>query len=92
MVWTQFSIKILGVHYGNSVLDNSSWDKISHSLAKTSLFQTECNSLLDETLWYIGQIYTIPKFIKEYIEKTIAQFSIWKCELGILDRYSIKLS
>ena len=36
-------------------------------------------------LCYIGQIYTIPKFIKEEIEKTIAQLSIWKCGLGILD-------
>ena len=33
----------------------------------------------------MGQIYTIPKFIKKEIEKTIAQLSIWKCELGILD-------
>ena len=36
-------------------------------------------------LWYIGQIYAVPKFIKEEIEKTIAQLSIWKCGLGILD-------
>ena len=36
-------------------------------------------------LSYLGQIYTIPKFIKEKIEKTIAQLSIWKCGLGILD-------
>ena len=34
MVWSQFSIKIFGVHFGNSVLDNSNWDKISHSLTK----------------------------------------------------------
>ena len=27
-------------------------------------------------LWYIGQIYTIPTFIKEKIVKTIAQLSI----------------
>ena len=41
--------KILGVHLGNSVLDNSNWDKISHSLAKKeSVFGTECNSLWDE--------------------------------------------
>ena len=33
----------------------------------------------------MGQIYTIPKFIKEEIEKTIAQLSIWKCGLGTLD-------
>ena len=34
MVWSHFSIKILGVHFGSSVLDNSNWDKISHSLPK----------------------------------------------------------
>ena len=34
MVWSQFSIQILGVHFGSFVLGNSNWDKISHSLAK----------------------------------------------------------
>ena len=34
MVWSKFPIKIFGVHFGNSVLDNSNWDKISHSLTK----------------------------------------------------------
>ena len=34
MAWSQFSIKIFGVHFGNPVLDNSNWDKISHSLTK----------------------------------------------------------
>ena len=35
MVWSQFSIAVqFGVHFGNSVLDNSNWDKISHSLTK----------------------------------------------------------
>ena len=43
------------------------------------------NQILLFKLWYIGQTYTIPKFIKEKIEKTIAQLSIWKCGLGILD-------
>ena len=43
------------------------------------------NQILLSKLWYIGQIYTIPKFIKEEIGKTIAQLSIWKCGLGILD-------
>ena len=33
----------------------------------------------------MDQIYTIPKFIKDEIEKTIAPLSIWKCSLGILD-------
>ena len=47
------------------------------------------NHILLCKLWYIGQIYTIPRFIKEMIEKnpnkTITQLSIWKCGLGILD-------
>ena len=43
------------------------------------------NKILLSKLWYIGQIYTIPKFIKEEIEKAIAQLSIWKCGLGVLD-------
>ena len=32
MVWSKLSIKLLGVHFGNSVLDNSSWDEINGSL------------------------------------------------------------
>ena len=82
MVWSQFSIKILGVHFGSSVLDNSNWDKIIH--CKFS-WKRIVNQILLSKLWYIGQIYTIPKFIKENIEKTVAQLSIWKCGLGILD-------
>ena len=42
-------------------------------------------------IWYISQIYSIPKFIKEEIEKAIAQLSIWKCKLGILDTQSNSL-
>ena len=36
MVWSQFFIQMFGLHFGNSVLDNSSWDKISHSLTRKS--------------------------------------------------------
>ena len=75
MTWSQFFIKIVGESFGNSVLDNSNWDKISHSLTKKkkSIFQTECNSFWDEKKillskpWYISGIYTIQKFIKEEI-------------------------
>ena len=60
------------------------------------MFLTEYISLWDEKertvnqillykLWLIGQIYTIPKFIKDEIEKIIAQLSIWKCGSSILD-------
>ena len=34
MVWSQFSIKILGVHFGNSGLDKFYLDKTSNSSAK----------------------------------------------------------
>ena len=43
------------------------------------------HKILLSKLWYVGQIYTIPIFIKEEVGKTIAQLSIWKCGLGILD-------
>ena len=42
------------------------------------------NQILLSKLWYIGQIYAIPKFMKEEIEK-LSQPSIWRCGLGILD-------
>ena len=52
MVWSQFSIKILGVHFGNSVLHNSNLDQISHRLTKKKKKKkklgTGCNSLWDE--------------------------------------------
>ena len=84
MIWSKFSIKIFGVHFGNSVSDNSNWDKISHILTKkksATLFgmkkkKRTVNQILICKLWYIGQIYTIPKFTKEEIAKAIAQLSI----------------
>ena len=39
------------------------------------------NQILLYNLWYIGQIHTIPKFIKEDIAKSIAQLSISKSGL-----------
>ena len=35
------SIKILEVNFGNSILDNSKWDKISEGIAKKSISETE---------------------------------------------------
>ena len=34
MLWSQFSYKILGTHFGNSVLNNNNWDKINDNLTK----------------------------------------------------------
>ena len=41
MEWSQFSIKILGVNFGNSIFDNSNWDKISEDVIKKSISGTE---------------------------------------------------
>ena len=34
MVWSQFFLKILRVHFSTSELDNYNWDEISHSIIK----------------------------------------------------------
>ena len=42
MVWSNFSNKILGMHFGNATLDNSIWDKISENIKKNpSLEQSQ---------------------------------------------------
>lgn len=34
MIWSQFLIKILGIHVGNSILNNNDWDKINDYIQK----------------------------------------------------------
>ena len=53
MVWSQFSINIFGVHFGNPVLDNSNWDKISHSLTKKSHTCEEDGAHLKIPFWHL---------------------------------------
>ena len=74
MVWSQFSINILGLHFGNSLLDNYNWEKIRHSLTKHSvtLFGMKKKKKKKEILTK----YLVQKSFKEEIEKTIAQISI----------------
>ena len=45
MVWSQFSIMILGVYFDNSVLYNSNWDKISNSNRKKNQYFEESTTL-----------------------------------------------
>ena len=110
MAWSHFSIKILGITFDNFVPDNSNWDKISANIAKRIHIWNRVrlslrgrniiiNQILLSKLWYIGQIYIIPKYVKKEIEKRIydllwegkkicpprAQLPIWKDGLGILD-------
>ena len=83
MVWSQFSNKTLGAHFGNSLLHNLNWVKISQSLAKkikiwnrVQLFEMKkkriVNQILLSKLWYVGRIYNILKFIIKKLEKTTA--------------------
>ena len=84
MLWSKLSIKILGVHFGNSVLDNSSWDEINGSLGNNcqyieqgaTLFEIKkkkkksiLNQIRLSKLWCIVQINTIPIFIKQKSKK-----------------------
>ena len=40
-LFSQFSIKIFRVNFGNSIFDNSNWDKISEGILKKFLSGTE---------------------------------------------------
>ena len=80
MVWSHFSI--------NSVIDNSNWHKVSRSLTKkVNIWKREnCKpNSLTQTLLYRPNIYYSKIYQKKKLKKTIAQLSIWDCELGILD-------
>ena len=89
MEWSQFSIKILAVNFGISILNTSNWDKISKVIIKKDQIWNRVrlsfrgkklivNQILVSKLWYIGQIYTIQKYIikKKQTEK-ICNFP-WK--------------
>ena len=78
------------VNFVNSSLNNSNWVKISESLTKKfhiwnrlrlSLRDKKIiiNQILLSKLWYIAQIYTIPKYMKKEIEKKIYGF-LWNEE------------
>ena len=53
MVWSQFPLKIFGAHFGNSVLDNSNWDKLNHSLTKKSHTCEEGEAHLRISFWHL---------------------------------------
>ena len=41
MIWSNFSIKILGINFDNFISDNSNWDKIKDNITEKSIFGTE---------------------------------------------------
>ena len=78
---------MLGIHFGNSSLDNSNWDKIS--LAKKFIFTKHCDCHWEKNKWlwtksssypnfgiYIGQIFAIAKLTKKDIAKRMYNF-LW---------------
>ena len=80
MVWSEFFIKILGVNFGNSILGNSDWDKISESMIKKIYIEDRMkislrgkkklvNQILSSKLRCLSQIYTIPQCIKKENER-----------------------
>ena len=112
MASSNFSIKIISITFDNSIPDNCNWDKIGANIAKRIHIWSRVrlslrgrkiiiNQILLSKLWYIGQIYTIPKYIKKEIEERIydflwegkkirpsrhlAQLPIWKGGLSVLD-------
>ena len=75
MVWSQFSIKIFGVHFGNSVLDNSNLDKMNHSLRKKSHTSEEDGAHLRISFWRLLMNFEKPK--KSDFRKT--ETICWRC-------------
>ena len=62
MVWPQFSIVVqFGVHFGNSVLDNTNWDQISHSLTKKSHTCEEGGAHLRISIWHLLMNFEKPE-------------------------------
>ena len=73
---TLISIILLEVNLGDSILDNSRWDKISEDIAKiihswnrVRLCLRVKNKIVNQTLlyklWLIGQICSIPEYTKK---------------------------
>ena len=99
MVQSQFSMKTLGVHFGNYVLVNSNWDKISHGLtekqhlkqgAKQQQQKKELQTKSSYPNFGIQVKYILFQTLsKRKLEKNPknkqTQLSICKCGLGILD-------
>ena len=80
MIWSNFSIKILGINFDNFISDNSNWEKIKDNIAKKIHIWNRVrlslrgkkliiNQIVLSKLWYIGQIYTIPNISENKFKK-----------------------
>ena len=64
------------VHFGNSVLDNSNWDKISHSFKKKAHTCEEGGAHLKISFWYLSINFEKPtnqtfEKLKKFAEEVI---------------------
>ena len=105
MVWSQFSIRILLVHFGNSVLDNSNLEKISHSLTKKHQYLKESATIfemkkkktncklnpLKKTLVYRSNIYYSKIYQKGNSKDNSSTVHLEVWARYFRHRYSIKL-
>ena len=80
MIWSNFSIKILGINFHNFISDNSNWEKIKDNIAKKIHIWNRVrlslkgkkliiNQIVLSKLWYIAQIYTIPNISENKLKK-----------------------
>ena len=101
MEWSNFSIKIFGINIDDFIADNTNWDKISVNIAKRIHIRNRVrlslrgkkliiNQLLLSKLWYIGQIYTVQKYIKREIENRIYDF-LWEGKKICPPRHLVQL-
>ena len=61
MVWSQFPFKIFGVHFGNYVFGNSSWDKMRHSFTKKSHTCEEGGANFRISFWHLLMSFEKPE-------------------------------
>ena len=52
MIWSNFSVKILGIKFDNFVSDNSNWDKIRDNIAKKNSYVEQSETLLERQETY----------------------------------------
>ena len=55
MVWSQFSMKILEVHFVNSVLDNNNWGIINDKLTQKKSYLKQIVTLFERVKLILNQ-------------------------------------
>ena len=85
MVWSNLSIKILGINLGNFTLDNSIWDKTSANITRNinlwnrirlslRVRKLIINQIFLSKLWYIDQSMESQNILKKKLKKGSMNF------------------